>query len=89
MRDSEGYVQTWYDRDNDNGYTKTYKFAPKKVNGAIYVTTENYPLGVVPEACLTSPYTAIASLVITHNNYVYKGNWYDDSPYVISIPASL
>jgi hypothetical protein len=88
LRDSEGYVKTWYDKDNDNGYTKTYKFAPKKVNGTIYVTVENYPYLVVHGACLTSRSTAFVSLVVQHYGYEYKGNWYDDSPYVISIPAS-
>jgi hypothetical protein len=43
LRDSEGYVKTWYDKENDDGTTKTYLFSPKEINGPVYVSVENYP----------------------------------------------
>ena len=87
MRDSEGYVKTWYDSDNDDGKAKIFKFAPKKVNGTIYVTVENYPYGVVPERCGNNNY-AYANLAVWNNKYVHNYRWYDWYPLVISIPTS-
>ena len=62
LRDSEGFVKTWYDKENDDGSTTTYKFSPKAVTSDVYVSVENYPDYVVPESCLNSPHIAFASL---------------------------
>ena len=70
------------------GQTITYYFAPRAVNGAIYVAAETYPYGVIPDICLTNNFSPIAKLKVTHNNYVFEASWYDYFPYVISIPAS-
>ena len=70
------------------GQTITYYFAPRAVNGAIYVAAETYPYGVIPDICLTNNFSPIAKLKVTHNNYVFEASWYNYFPYVISIPAS-
>ena len=43
LRDSEGYVRTWYDQKSYDNIKKIYTFSPKAVNGDIYVTVEGYP----------------------------------------------
>ena len=38
----EDYVDTWYDVENDDGTTKTFKFIPMEQKGDIYITAESY-----------------------------------------------
>ena len=38
------------------------------VNDTVYVSVENYPLNLVPPACLTNGGTASVNLVVRHNN---------------------
>jgi len=62
LRDDEGFVSTWYDKDDASSGTQIYHFSPGKIDDTLYFTTENYPLGVVPTVCTTGlfPYAMVA-----------------------------
>ena len=42
LRQNEGYVDTWYDQENDNGSEKAYKFQPPYRRGDLYISVESY-----------------------------------------------
>jgi hypothetical protein len=42
LRDTEGFVTTWYDKDNATDETQIYHFSPGKIDDDLYFTTENY-----------------------------------------------
>ena len=71
IRDSEGYVRTWYDNDKDDGTQKTFTFSPGSVNDTVYISVENYGLGVVPEKCLSNGYGALVTLKVVHKSLSY------------------
>ena len=58
LRDSQGYVTTWYDEEKDDGTKKTYTFNPGVVNDTIYATVENYPYQIVSSSCVNNSWAA-------------------------------
>ena len=66
--------------------TSTFTFAPYEVRNTVYISVENYPLNLVPAACVSNRISAIVTLSVVHNNYPYSKTWYDIEPYWISIP---
>jgi hypothetical protein len=52
LRDGDGFVRTWYDVENSADGTTSFTFSPYAVVDVVYVSVENYPLNLVPGACL-------------------------------------
>jgi hypothetical protein len=46
-RPNEGYTKTWYDVENADEQTKTFKFVAPSFNGDIYFMAESYFENVV------------------------------------------
>lgn len=50
-RDNEGYSDTWYDKENDNGELAQYEVTVPIQDGDLYFTVESYFYGLVPTTC--------------------------------------
>ena len=80
-RDSEGYVETWIDKENDctDNCTTSYTFSGiDSTSSDIYFTVETYGHSIIPLACTTGKYS-LQELGTTVNYPVvkfeiYKGN---------------
>jgi len=56
MRDSEGYKNTWYDKENDfaNQWT-SYSFTTnRRIESDLYFSVSTYSNGIVPNQCTTT-----------------------------------
>lgn len=54
-RDSEGYSDTWYDKEDDtDGTMSIYTFdVPAGTSSDIYFSVSSYSWGIIPMACTT------------------------------------
>lgn len=50
-RESEGYQDSWYDRDGDWGYQNTYSVNVPAVDGDLYFHVDTYFYNMVPSTC--------------------------------------
>jgi hypothetical protein len=50
-RASEGYYDTWYDRENDWGFENVYTVNVPSVDGDIYFHVDTYYFNMVPSTC--------------------------------------
>lgn len=48
-RKDEGYLESWYDQENDDGGYKTYFFVMPDNDGDIYLSIETYNARVYPD----------------------------------------
>lgn len=54
MRDDEGYSDTWYDKENDEGTFDGYTFGlDSSVYSDVYIMVSTYGHAIVPLACTT------------------------------------
>ena len=52
MRDSEGYKDRWYDKENDDEqYNDYYHNNVASITSDLYVTVESYAHDIVPTSC--------------------------------------
>lgn len=78
-RAAEGYVDTWYDRENDStGSMDVYTVTPTAQSGDLYFTVETYYLGMVPSLCQLFWDTPFAMWSLYKNNVHVKSHWYDE-----------
>lgn len=42
VRDNEGFVETWYDLEDDDGIEKSYSFNVSLSDSDIYISSETY-----------------------------------------------
>jgi len=74
-RESEGFVDTWYDRENDDEAFTQYSFTTDSTTSDIYFTVETYGHAIVPLVCTTGAYSGGSTV-----NYpvayivIYKGS---------------
>ena len=64
-------MRTWYDNDSDDGVKKSFYFTPGYINDTVYISVENYPYQVVPDACHSNGYGPIVNLEVRHNSKYY------------------
>ena len=50
-RESEGYVEVWYDQINASEEEHWYEFQPLSNDSDLYMTVETYSYNIVPEVC--------------------------------------
>ena len=90
LRDGQGFTRSWFDQEAATASATTFTWTPNTINDTVYISVENYPLNLVPSACLTGgSAAALVNLEITHNSKYYQMSWYDQFPYWIAIPASV
>jgi len=73
-RESEGYVHTWYDRENDDETTKQYHFTTDNTVSDIYVTVETYSPAIIPPSCTTGVYSGGSTVYPVTYIAVMKGD---------------
>ena len=76
LRDEQGYVRNWFDQENAvDKAPYTYTWSTDRILDTIYISVENYPLNLIPSACLrphgTDLGVAYVSLSVVHNNLTY------------------
>ena len=77
VRDKEGFVETWYDFENDNGIEKSYQIKVSASDSDIYISSETYYYQMVPLDC--RDYPPIVKMRV-YNGVSWLGtNWYYDS----------
>ena len=85
LRQSEGYVDTWYDRENDDGTEKSYKFQPPYRRGDLYISVESYYMQMIPNTC-TNGVNPLLKYTVYRNGAFLGYKWYYDQfhyPYLI------
>lgn len=78
LRDGQGFVRSWFDQESASAAATTFTWTPNTINDTVYVSVENYPLNLVPSACLSAGNAAaLVNLEVSHNSKYYQMSWYD------------
>jgi hypothetical protein len=55
-RKSEGYKDTWYDKEGADDTQVMYSITVPAKSGDLYISVESYYLDMVPDGCTTGTY---------------------------------
>ena len=72
-RDNEGYTDTWYDKENDDGQLSQYEVTIPTQDGDLYFTVDTYFYGLVPTTCWETG-TAVTSTISVYKNEISAAN---------------
>jgi len=83
-RESEGFVDTWYDKEGGDESFYSHYFTTDSTSSDIYFTVETYGHSIVPLACTSGTYSG-GSYVNYPVAYlaVYKGSTLQSSKYYL------
>ena len=82
MRNSEGYVSTWYDVEDTDNQAQTFTVTVPALSGDLYFSAETYVQGTVPRSCQWGLYAApMIVFTVAKNDVVistqnYSEDWY-------------
>lgn len=81
-RDSLGYSDDWYDKDNDDGTLSTYEVTVPAKNGDLYFAVSTYLHSTVPQTCWSATVFLQPKVTMTiykndMNTQIYTKTFYD------------
>lgn len=59
LREAEGYIDHYYDNEEDDGDSKIFEFTVPEADGDLYITVETYYQDTIPNECSSGAYQGV------------------------------